>query len=138
MMGVLPLNSSSTNTLSIYLGWREETPATVTCFLNRTYHSKLTIALSKQSPNKDSLRRSFQSQERSPAASSHSQSNSDPKLLYTANSSQSNADPGTSLAVQCLRLCASIAKGMASTPGQGTEIPCMACGVAEMIYNEPK
>ena len=54
----------ATNTLSIYLGWREETPAIVTCFLNRTYHSKLTIALSKQSPNKDPLRRSFQSQER--------------------------------------------------------------------------
>ena len=30
---------------------------------------------------------------------------------------------GTSLAVQCLRLCASTAGGMGSIPGQGNEIP---------------
>ena len=66
----------------------------------------------------------------SPAASSHSQLSSDPKLLYTAYSSQSNADPGTSLAVQWLRLCASTARGMGSVPGQRTEITVhgMWCG----------
>ena len=74
----------------------------------------------------------------SPAASSHSQLSSDPKLLYTAYSPQSNADPGTFQAVQWLRLCASTARGMGSIPGQGTEILCMACGVAEKIYNKPK
>ena len=81
----------------------------------------------------------------SPAASSHSQLSSDPKLLYTAYSPQSNADPGTFQAVQWLRLCASTARGMGSIPGWGIKIlrvipacqPAHRCANAALLQGVP-
>ena len=46
--------------------------------------------------------------------------------------------PGTTLAVQWLRLWASTAGGVGSIPGWGTKIPRAECGVAKKKQNKTK
>ena len=56
-----------------------------------------------------------------------------------AKQSDKHVAPGNSLAVQWLGLCASIAGGRGSIPGQGTKIPQAAwCGKKKKILLLPR